>query len=68
VTTTQTVNMPRVEPGMAGLPQEQVQAWLQHVQEDMRQVRTRIEYLRAEQSRLESQQHLLAQLLTSSAT
>jgi hypothetical protein len=60
--------MPRVEPGTAGLPPEQVQAWLRHVQEDMRQVRTRIEYLRAEQSRLESQQRLLAQLLTSSAT
>jgi cell division septum initiation protein DivIVA len=68
VTATQTANLPQVEPGMAGLPQEQVQAWLNHVQADMREVRTRIEYLRAEQSRLESQQRLLAELLTSSAT
>jgi hypothetical protein len=68
VTATQTANLPQVEPGMAGLPQQQVQARLNHVQADMREVRTRIEYLRAEQSRLESQQHLLAQLLTSSAT
>jgi hypothetical protein len=68
MTTTQTANMPRLESGMAGLPQEQVQAWLQHVQGDMREVRTRIEYLHAEQLRLESQQRLLAELLTSNAT
>ena len=44
-------------------------AWLNHVQDDMRErPRPGIEYLRAEQSRLESQQHLLAELLTSNAT
>ena len=50
-----------------GLPPEQVHAWLEHVQEDLRRVRARLEYLRAEQQRLESQQHLLAELLTASS-
>ena len=69
----QTVDMPRFEAqpgadvGTCGLPQEQVHAWLQHVQADMQEVRNRIEFLRAEQSRLEAQRRLLAELLTSSA-
>jgi hypothetical protein len=62
----QTVDMPRVDAASCGLPPEQVHAWLNHVQADMREVRNRIEYLRAEQSRLESQRRLLAELLTSS--
>lgn len=62
----QTVDMPRFAPDTCGLPPEQVHAWLQHVQADMREVRNRIEFLRAEQSRLESQRRLLAELLTSS--
>jgi len=41
---------------------------LEHVQDDLRRVRARLEYLRAEQSRLENQQHLLAELLASSTT
>ena len=61
----QSVEMPRVD-GSCGLPPEQVHAWLSHVQADMREVRNRIEYLRAEQSRLEGQRRLLAELLTSS--
>jgi predicted nuclease with TOPRIM domain len=62
----QSVDMPRAASDCCGLPPEQVHAWLQHVQSDMREVRTRIEFLRAEQSRLESQRRLLAELLTSS--
>jgi hypothetical protein len=61
----QSVEMPRVDTS-CGLPPEQVHAWLTHVQADMREVRNRIEYLRAEQSRLEAQRRLLAELLTSS--
>jgi hypothetical protein len=49
-----------------GMPPEQVNAWLEHLQADMRRVRSRLEYLRAEQTRLESQRHLLAELLGSS--
>jgi hypothetical protein len=50
-----------------GLPPDQVHAWLAQVQDDARRVRARLEYLRAEESRLEAQQQLLAELLTSSA-
>jgi hypothetical protein len=50
-----------------GLPPDQVQAWLAQVQDDVRRVRARLEYLRAEESRLEAQQLLLNELLTSSA-
>ena len=50
-----------------GLPPDQVQAWLAQVQDDVRRVRARLEYLRAEESRLEAQQQLLGELLTSSA-
>jgi hypothetical protein len=50
-----------------GVPSDQVHEWLEHVQEDLRRVRVRLEYLRAEQSRLENQQRLLAELLAVSA-
>ncbi len=65
MTNTQTVDMPRAEPPMPGMPPEQVNAWLDSLQTDMRRVRSRLEYLRAEQTRLESQLHLLAALLSS---
>ena len=66
-----TTTTTRTEAGRAGraaacgLPPEQVHAWLEHVQDDLRRS-GRLEYLRAEQSRLESQQQLLAELLASS--
>jgi len=52
---------------ICGLPSDQVHAWLEQVHEDLRRVRARLEYLRAEQSRLENQQHLLAELLAAAA-
>jgi hypothetical protein len=57
----------RSDAATCGLPPDQVHAWLAQVQDDVRRVRARLEYLRAEESRLESQQQLLAELLTSSA-
>ena len=51
---------------VCGLPVDQVHEWLERVQDDLRRVRARLEYLRAEQARLENQQHLLAELLASS--
>jgi hypothetical protein len=65
MTTTQLAET-RADSPAVGLPPEQVHAWLDHVQDDLRRVRARLEYLRAEQSRLESQQRLLAELLASS--
>jgi hypothetical protein len=49
-----------------GLPVEQVRAWLEQVQDDLRQVEARVEYLQLEQSRLQSQHQLVAELLSSS--
>jgi len=49
------------------LPSDQLHEWLDHVQEDLRRVAERLEYLGAEQSRLEHQQRLLAELLAVSA-
>jgi len=66
MTTTTQMADARAESASVGLPPEQVHAWLEHVQDDLRRVRARLEYLRAEQSRLESQQRLLAELLASS--
>jgi hypothetical protein len=67
MTTTAQSYETQAAPAPVGLPPEQVHAWLEHVQEDLRRVRARLEYLRAEQQRLESQQHLLAELLASSS-
>ena len=67
MTTTTPAVESRHDAAPVGLPPEQVHAWLEHVQEDLRRVRARLEYLRAEQSRLESQQHLLAELLAASS-
>jgi hypothetical protein len=66
-TTTRAPVPARVEPAGTGLPSEQVHAWLEQVQDDLRLVRARLEYLRTEQSRLESQQHLLAELLAATS-
>ncbi len=49
-----------------GLPLDQVRAWLEQVQEDLRRIQTRLAYLEAEQTRLQEQHHIVAELLTSS--
>jgi uncharacterized membrane protein len=71
MTTTTTARMPAparaVGAASCGLPPEQVHEWLEHVQDDLRRVRARLEFLRAEQARLENQQHLLAELLAASS-
>ena len=53
---------------ICGLPSDQVHEWLQHVHEDLCRVHARLEYLRAEQSRLENQQRLLVELLAAAAS
>lgn len=49
-----------------GLPLDQVRAWLEQVQEDLRKVEARVQYLQLEQTRLQSQHHLVAELISSS--
>jgi hypothetical protein len=51
----------------AGISADQVRAWIEQVEADLRKVRTRVEYLTAEQARLDEQQRLVAQLLTLSS-
>jgi cell division septum initiation protein DivIVA len=53
---------------VSGLPPDQVQAWLESVQDQIRRVQTRIEYLQAEQARLQEQESLLMELLASAAS
>lgn len=65
MTATSTTQL-RADAATCGLPPDQVHAWLAQVQDDLRRVRSRLEYLRAEEQRLEGQQHLLAELLASS--
>ena len=72
--TTTTTHLPTQAPAptlgdaqQCGLPSGQVHEWLEHVQDDLRRVRARLEYLHAEQQRLENQQHLLAELLAASS-
>jgi hypothetical protein len=65
--TATTTTTARGDAATCGLPPDQVHAGLAQVQDDVRRVRARLEYLRAEESRLEAQQQLLAELLTSSA-
>jgi hypothetical protein len=57
---------PRTSVPGSGIEADQVREWMAHVQEDLRKVRARLEYLRVEQARLDEQQRLMAQLLTSS--
>ena len=40
--------------------------WLERVQDDLRRVRARVEFLEAERSRLDVQQRLVSELLASS--
>jgi TolA-binding protein len=53
---------------VSGLPPDQVQAWLDSVQDQIRRVQTRIEYLQAEQARLQEQESLLMELHASAAS
>ena len=46
-----------------GLPSEQLYTWLEWVQDDLRRVETRIEYLEAARSQLREQERLLSELL-----
>jgi hypothetical protein len=48
----------------AGLPLDQVRAWLEQVKEDLRKVQARVEYLQFEQDRLQGQHHLVAELIS----
>jgi hypothetical protein len=52
--------------GRVGLPLDQVRAWLEHVQEDLQRIQSRLAYLEAEQTRLQEQHHIVAELLSSS--
>lgn len=52
----------------SGLPPEQVQAWLDSVQEQVRRVQTRIDYLQSELARLQEQESLLMELMASAAS
>lgn len=52
----------------SGLPPEQVQAWLDSVQEQIRRVQARVEYLQAELARLQEQESLLLELLASASS
>ena len=49
-----------------GIDIEQVSMWLERVQDDLRRVRARVEFLEAERSRLDVQQRLVSELLASS--
>ena len=57
---------PRMSASGTGIAPDQVREWMSQVQDDLRKVRARTEYLRVEQARLEEQQRLMAQLITSS--
>jgi len=49
-----------------GLPAEQLYTWLEWVQDDLRRVESRLEYLEAARSQLKEQERLLSELLRSS--
>jgi hypothetical protein len=48
-----------------GLPPEQLYTWLEWVQEDLRRVEARLDYLEAARSQLREQERLLGELLAS---
>ncbi len=56
--------LPVADAGGAGLPLDQVRAWLEQVKEDLRKVQARVEYLQFEQDRLQGQHHLVAELMS----
>jgi hypothetical protein len=49
-----------------GLPPEQLHTWLEWVQDDLRRIESRLEYLEAARSQLREQERLLGELLHSS--
>jgi hypothetical protein len=51
-----------------GLPPEQLYTWLEWVQDDLRRVETRIEFLESARSQLREQERLLSELLRSSGS
>jgi septal ring factor EnvC (AmiA/AmiB activator) len=62
-TTTTRAPVPPRGAASCGLPSDQVHEWLEQVEDDLRKVRARLEYLELEQARLENQQQLLAELV-----
>ncbi|HET9729697.1 MAG TPA: hypothetical protein VFR41_09770 [Acidimicrobiia bacterium] len=50
-----------------GLPAEQLYTWLEWVQDDLRRVETRLEFLEAARSKLREQERLLGELLAASS-
>ncbi len=50
-----------------GVPIEQLYTWLEWVQDDLRRVEARLEYLEAARGQLREQERLLSELLQSSA-
>jgi hypothetical protein len=50
-----------------GVPIEQMYTWLEWVQDDLRRVEARLEYLEAARGQLREQERLLSELLQSSA-
>jgi hypothetical protein len=49
----------------AGLPLDQVRAWLEQVKADLRNVQARVEFLQFEQTRLQGQRELVSELMSS---
>jgi hypothetical protein len=49
-----------------GLPSEQLYTWLEWVQDDLRRVESRLEYLEAARAQLREQERLLSELMRSS--
>jgi hypothetical protein len=50
----------------SGLPAEQLHTWLEWVQDDLRRIESRLDYLEAARSQLREQERLLGELLQSS--
>jgi len=51
----------------AGLPAEQLYTWLEWVQDDLRRLEARLEYLQTARSQLREQERLLGELLNASS-
>ncbi len=51
----------------AGLPPEQVQSWLESINQQILRVQTRLDYLHTELARLQEQEGLLMELMASAS-
>jgi hypothetical protein len=51
----------------AGLPPEQVQSWLDSINQQIQRVQTRLDYLQSELARLQEQEGLLLELMASAS-